>query len=277
MRTRTTRPDYPWNPDRGPKQILPFLFQAGEEVLDNADFLRENNISHVLSVTTTVSPESNDARFENTMVITVEDIKNADIVSHLKLAIEFITYARLERKSVLVHCQQGVSRSGAVVLAYLMFQLKATLYQAWHYVEGICKKHTDPNLGFEKQLLEFQSSVSTTALADLEKQYAQREELRLLREDDAKYVADQEERYLKLSLNAYYDANEALLDTQSNDALEEGIDTLLKALDIKAYHFNIDPSRYNPRLEKLLKQKSLLTNIQEKIDSEIAILQTSKL
>ena len=101
--------------------------------------------------------------------------------------------------------------------------------------------------------------------------------MRALREDDAKYVADQEERYLKLSLNAYYEANEALMDTQSNEAFEEGIDTLLKALDINAYHFNIDPSRYNPRLEKLLKQKSLLTNIQERIDSEIATLQASKL
>ena len=114
-------------------------------------------------------------------------------------------------------------------------------------------------------------------MADLEKQYAQREGLRRLREDDAKYVADQEERYLKLSLNSYYDANEAVIDKQPNDAFEDDIDMLLKALDIKAYHFNIDPSRYNPRLEKLLKQKSLLTNMQEKIDNEIAILQTSKL
>ena len=168
MRTRTTRPEYPWNADRSVQQILPYLYQAGEEILDDEEFLKNHNIAYILSVTTTITPETNDKRFEYCMHIKVEDDKSAEIATHFKSAIEFITYARTENKAVVVHCQQGVSRSGAVILAYLIFQLKATLYQAWHYVEGICKKHIDPNLGFQKQLLEFQSSTHNYELKDLE-------------------------------------------------------------------------------------------------------------
>ena len=124
MRTRTTRPEYPWNADRSVQQILPYLYQAGEEILDDDEFLKNHNIAYILSVTTTITPETNDKRFEYCMHIKVEDDKSAEIATHFKSAIEFITYARTESKAVVVHCQQGVSRSGAVILAYLIFQLK---------------------------------------------------------------------------------------------------------------------------------------------------------
>ena len=118
-----------------PSKYCPSCFKRGKKCWTTLTHERKQH-SHVLSVTTTVSP--NDARFENTMVINVEDIKDADIVSHLKLAIEFITYARLERKSVW----STVSKESlAAVQLYwrVDVQSKATLYQAWHYVEGICR------------------------------------------------------------------------------------------------------------------------------------------
>ena len=279
MRTRTTRPEYPWNADRSVQQILPYLYQAGEEILDDEEFLKNHNIAYILSVTTTITPEMNDKRFEYCMHIKVEDDKSAEIATHFKSAIEFITYARTENKAVVVHCQQGVSRSGAVILAYLIFQLKATLYQAWHYVEGICKKHVDPNLGFQKQLLEFQSSTHNYELKDLEKQYVNNEKFKILREHDEKYIVDKEENYLKLCIDNFYvkaEQENINIDEGTESKLNEYLNVNLKALDINKYHFNLDPAKYNPKLQKLMKQKLQLINIQEKIDVEIA-KQMSKL
>jgi hypothetical protein len=283
MRTRSTRPEYPWNPDRGVRQIVSGLFVAGEEILDDETFLLENNISYVLSVTTTVTPESNNnTRFQNVMHIKVEDHKNVDIASHFKPAIEFITYARMDKKAILVHCQQGVSRSGAIILAYLMFQLKSTLYQVWHYVEGICGKHADPNLGFQKQLLEFQSSINNYTLNELEEQFAKNERFKVLRKTDEKYVFDKEENYLKNILDAYHELsdkkneeNDKCMPWQHNHlihpeiTLDEYLDQNVEALDLKNYHFNIDPYVYNPKLQKLMKQKLQLMITQEEIDNEI--------
>ena len=38
----------------------------------------------------------------------------------LMIAIDYIQSSRLREQSIYVHCKQGVSRSGAVVLAFLM-------------------------------------------------------------------------------------------------------------------------------------------------------------
>ena len=89
-----------------------------------------------------------------------------------------------------------------------MFQLKSTLYQVWHYVEGICGKHTDPNLGFEKQLLEFQSSTYNDALNELEEQFKKNERFQVLRKTDEDYVFEKEENYLKNILDAYHEQSD---------------------------------------------------------------------
>ena len=62
-------------------------------------------------------------------------------VSSLPRAIDFIHEARLAGGVVLVHCYHGVSRSGAVVLAYLTAHLGCTIFQAWHYVLALCGKN----------------------------------------------------------------------------------------------------------------------------------------
>ena len=51
--------------------------------------------------------------------------------------------------------------------------------------------------------------------------------------------------------------------------LDEYLDQNVEALDLKNYHFNIDPYVYNPKLQKLMKQKLQLMITQEEIDNEI--------
>jgi len=63
--------------------------------------------------------------------IDVADEPDADLLAHLPRALELLRGARRAGRRVLVHCFAGVSRSVAVVLAFLMadpgFQLRAAL------------------------------------------------------------------------------------------------------------------------------------------------------
>ena len=64
---------------------------------------------------------------------------------------------------VYVHCQQGVSRSATVVLAYLMLHLDMSLMSAVRAVRE--KREIFPNEGFLKQLclleMEIQAASAT--------------------------------------------------------------------------------------------------------------------
>jgi hypothetical protein len=60
---------------------------------------------------------------------------------------------------VLVHCQQGVSRSCAVVTAYLMAQNGRSVVEALEYVQKR-RPQAQPNIGFMAQLQDFYDSLT---------------------------------------------------------------------------------------------------------------------
>ena len=60
----------------------------------------------------------------------------------------------LQKTNVLVHCVAGVSRSPAVVLAYMMRKYNLTLREAWLVVDSK-RNYINPNVGFMKQLEQY--------------------------------------------------------------------------------------------------------------------------
>ena len=75
-------------------------------------------------------------------------------------------FKRINRKrNVLVHCQNAVSRSVTIVLAYLI-STGLTL----EIVKRDRKTYTRPNIGFAKQLLSFEKTLyqkNSLSLSDL--------------------------------------------------------------------------------------------------------------
>jgi hypothetical protein len=63
---------------------------------------------------------------------------------------------------VLVHCQEGISRSSTIVIAYLMRTYGLSLHHAYTYTKGQ-RKQVFPNLGFWKQLARFEEELHNTA------------------------------------------------------------------------------------------------------------------
>jgi protein-tyrosine phosphatase len=61
-------------------------------------------------------------------------------------------------KHILVHCQNSVSRSVTLVLAYLIKSGK-TLVEAFEYLKSKRTQYTCPNRGFIKQLSSYEMSV----------------------------------------------------------------------------------------------------------------------
>ena len=80
----------------------------------------------------------------------------------------FVEEARSRSMPVLVHCFAGVSRSPAVVIAYLMATKGWDLEEAHEYVKerrAIIK----PNSSFIKQLVQWEVELQSTRSTEKEK------------------------------------------------------------------------------------------------------------
>ncbi|TPX36013.1 hypothetical protein SmJEL517_g01756 [Synchytrium microbalum] len=92
------------------------------------------------------------------------------IISHLPSAFSFIDAARGQNRAVLVNCQQGVSRSASLVIAYIMRSMNMTAWQAYTYVKERAP-HISPNLSLMSQLVEFEKwCLCDTAAASADQQ-----------------------------------------------------------------------------------------------------------
>ena len=89
--------------------------------------------------------------------VPVNDIEGANISTFFDGAITFLQHM-LQKGSVLVHCQMGISRSATIVIAYLMKVHQMSLTDA--YFE--CKRKRPmirPNDGFWNQLLQYEQHL----------------------------------------------------------------------------------------------------------------------
>lgn len=79
---------------------------------------RTNCILNLVSVCEDAIPADSPSSGFRHIRIPVKDVDYADLLIHLPRACEFIHQALKEGGIVLVHCEQGLSRSATVVAAY---------------------------------------------------------------------------------------------------------------------------------------------------------------
>lgn len=83
-------------------------------------------------------------------------LKSSTVVrSHLQLLLRPRPFSTPPAGGVLVHCAQGVSRSAAVLTAYLMSHARFSFDTALSHVQQ-ARPVADPNQGFRLQLQEFE-------------------------------------------------------------------------------------------------------------------------
>ncbi|PAV16805.1 phosphatases II [Pyrrhoderma noxium] len=84
--------------------------------------------------------------------VAIADSAAPDVLApHLDDAVRFIRDRLTKGENVLVHCQQGISRSPAIVTAFLMREQSIPYEAALHLVKSR-RKCVKPNAGFEKTL-----------------------------------------------------------------------------------------------------------------------------
>ncbi|TDL19058.1 phosphatases II [Rickenella mellea] len=124
----------------------------------DADALREDHISSVLSVyrgqvdIAKVGPRQTDSD------LVLDDTENVDVLSLLPDCIAFIGGELEKGRGVLVHCEAGMSRSAAVVAAYLMQANHVDISEALKIVRT-ARRNAQPNVGFLRQLEAFYQAL----------------------------------------------------------------------------------------------------------------------
>jgi len=131
------------------------LYLGNLQAARSSRSLAEKQITAILSVCTDEIPAEAPQSGIRHMRIAVEDRDNANLLIHLPTACQFIHQALRERKVVLVHCCQGLSRSAAVIAAYLMWSRRINVAQAQTVVRA-AREQVWINAGFIEQLVLFE-------------------------------------------------------------------------------------------------------------------------
>ena len=143
--------------DYNVSKILPFLFLGGQEGTTEKAMEKSLNISHIVSLCSESRPHfPEDFVYLN---LGIADSPQANILKVLEPSFEAINAAKNAGGCCLVHCQVGMSRSSAVVLAYLLKHAETpTLFDAFARIKKL-RPVTAPTIGFMEQLVDYEQSL----------------------------------------------------------------------------------------------------------------------
>ncbi|XP_028328115.1 dual specificity protein phosphatase 22-B isoform X2 [Gouania willdenowi] len=91
------------------------------------------------------------------LCISAADLPTQNLTQHFKESIMFMHESRLKGEGCLVHCLAGVSRSVTLVVAYIMTVAGLSWQEALAAVK-VARPCAGPNLGFQQQLQEFETT-----------------------------------------------------------------------------------------------------------------------
>ena len=181
-------------------EILPHLVMGNLASSRNPGFLRGKHVGFVLDLT--VEGEIASSRQGSSLGeqgleylrVGIEDDEEEEIYGQFETCFEFINKARSRRtppqsdhsegkrkhhssantqqKTVLVHSNYGLSRTSAIVLAYLMKEKQWTLREAHGHLMK-CQDTAKPNDGFVVQLLRYEQELRGTMSMTLKDFYRQ--------------------------------------------------------------------------------------------------------
>lgn len=127
-------------------------------VLDPS-ILKEHDIHHLVQVLDVPWLPASEQDGYECYRLDILDLESQDLKPHLEDAVEDIDSALRRGCNVLVHCQQGISRSAAIVIAYLIRKRGMSFDSAVTFVRQRrpCIK---PNSGFVRCLREWERQWS---------------------------------------------------------------------------------------------------------------------
>ncbi|EFJ28087.1 hypothetical protein SELMODRAFT_91575, partial [Selaginella moellendorffii] len=138
-------------------RVAEHIYLGSDAVARNRETLLANKITHVLNCVGFICKEyfRDDFKYHT---LWLQDSPSEDITSILYDVFDYFEEVRELGGRVFVHCCQGVSRSTALVIAYLMWREGRSFEDAFQDVKA-ARGITNPNMGFACQLLQAQKRV----------------------------------------------------------------------------------------------------------------------
>ncbi|KAL4080540.1 protein-tyrosine phosphatase-like protein [Scleroderma citrinum] len=140
------------------------LFLGSLSATMDRELLARNRITHIVQVLDVPWLPISEKDGFRCLKIDILDKPTADLRPHLEGACHYIANALSSGGNVLVHCQQGVSRSPAIVIAYLIHNLGMSYDQAYALVKWR-RPCINPNPGFVAALRAWESRWRSTGPA----------------------------------------------------------------------------------------------------------------
>lgn len=123
----------------------------------NKQLLISHNIQVVINVTQYKNPNPN--MYKSLGIeyhwFNIYDEPNNNISRYFDQAVEILTQAKADGKQSIVHCQQGQSRSVAIVMAYLIKRYKFNNIDGVLNCIRVARPQASPNSGFLEQLTAY--------------------------------------------------------------------------------------------------------------------------
>lgn len=119
----------------------------------NMASVQSAKISHIV-VCADELPQAHPAHFKYLKLDGFTDNTTTNLDTHINKTLPWIKKAIDDGGRVLVHCAAGSSRSGAIIVAYLMWELKIPMQQALEMAQQR-RPIISPNPGFCEQLQAF--------------------------------------------------------------------------------------------------------------------------
>ncbi|CAK5274415.1 unnamed protein product [Mycena citricolor] len=145
------------SPPPHPPRASGALYLGSLSAVNDHALLRQHGVTHLVqAIEASWAPPCRPEDGFSAYSIDIRDKETVDIAPYLEAACIWIEKALSRGEGVLVHCQQGVSRSPSIIIAYLIRNHGMSYDAALAHVKRrrACAK---PNPGFARALMEWEA------------------------------------------------------------------------------------------------------------------------
>ncbi|GAB9476796.1 hypothetical protein Gpo141_00013854 [Globisporangium polare] len=150
---------------QGPSVVLGHILLGSREDASSREQLYDAGVTHICNCAKQVSNS-----FEGEFVyikLNLHDSTSEELIPHFQTVATFLKHVEVLRGRALIHCISGISRSPALLIAYLMIDKRMRLLDAYNLVRRK-RRSMQPNQAFRLQLAKYEmmlfgaSSVAKT-------------------------------------------------------------------------------------------------------------------
>ena len=140
-----------------PSKVFDWLYIGGYNTATKKSDLQKINIKYILNCASEcINLFENDFKY---CKLDIKDLPNFNIEEYFSQGIEFLKNSKNNNDgNVFVHCQLGKSRSAAIIMAYMISEMKLNTNEAYKLLKKARSKIM-PNLGFMNQLREYEKKI----------------------------------------------------------------------------------------------------------------------